>query len=1050
MPLTLPRWMPPWPALLLPLLALGVQWLCWFWLQPLLWLLFFPAVYISAWMGGWRAGLWATAFSAILVWWAFIAPAPSIGGRHAHVLLSMGTFVGMGVVVSLLQTTTGPLTDVLGVLRSTSQQLETRVRMRLGDIVASALDAIICVDDEERIVLFNAAAATLFGCTEKEALGQPLDRFIIGFKPEQIQPAERGAGAVAPTPSVHALNGRRKNGGEFPAEASISQTEVDGKKVRTVILRDVTGRRRNEEATAMLAAIVDSSDDAIFSQSLDGMVTSWNAGAEKLFGYPAGEIVGRPVSLLIPPDRRHEEEKIQGQIRRGERVQHFETLRLTSDGSSLPVSIWVSPIRSKEGAIIGASKMVRDIATRKQAEAALRRSEARFAKAFQANPAAMCITTIQEGRFIEVNERYCRLFDYPREELIGRTSVDLALWDVPETRTAVMEKLQTQGFVHDYETQFRCRNRQRLDALVSMEQIEFPGESEPVVISMFADITERKRAEAALRAGAEWLRLITNLVPHGIFAKNSAGRYIFANPALAETCGLPLEEVMGKNDFDLVSDRAQAEAFLADDHAIMSSGVTKLVREENHTDLSGRKRILQTTKKPFTVPETGERAVFGAWVDITERKLAEEEVRRLNLELEQRVIERTAQVEAANVELLSSRAELKSLFESLPGLYLVLTPEFKILAASDAYLAATLTSREDIIGKGLFEVFPDNPDDPTADGVSNLRASLNRVLATRAADTMAIQKYDVRGVDGVFEERYWSPINSPVVGADQQVQYIIHRVEEVTEFVRRKSQTASRDAELSARMEQMEAEIFQSSQKVQAANLKLQAANQELESFSYSVSHDLRAPLRAMDGFSRAVMEDYGAQLPPDGRRYLQIIRTSAQRMGSLIDDLLSFSRLSRATLTKRSIDTTQLVEGVLEDLHSQREGRQIDLRIAILPPCEGDPALLKQVWINLLSNAIKYTQKRESAVIEIGCNKEEQGNIYFVRDNGTGFDMRYAHKLFGVFQRLHRAEDYDGTGVGLAIVQRIIHRHGGKVWADAAVDQGATFYFTLEGENSL
>jgi light-regulated signal transduction histidine kinase (bacteriophytochrome) len=187
--------------------------------------------------------------------------------------------------------------------------------------------------------------------------------------------------------------------------------------------------------------------------------------------------------------------------------------------------------------------------------------------------------------------------------------------------------------------------------------------------------------------------------------------------------------------------------------------------------------------------------------------------------------------------------------------------------------------------------------------------------------------------------------------------------------------------------------------------------------------------------------------LPAEGLRYLQVIRTSAQRMGALIDDLLSFSRLSRATLSKRTIDPTTLVQAALDELNSLREGRQIDLLIGALPPCEGDPALLKQVWINLLSNALKYTQKRESAVVEIGCRTEGPSHIYFVRDNGTGFDMNYAHKLFGVFQRLHRAEDYDGTGVGLAIVQRIIHRHGGKVWAEAAMDQGATFYFTLNGE---
>jgi light-regulated signal transduction histidine kinase (bacteriophytochrome) len=202
-----------------------------------------------------------------------------------------------------------------------------------------------------------------------------------------------------------------------------------------------------------------------------------------------------------------------------------------------------------------------------------------------------------------------------------------------------------------------------------------------------------------------------------------------------------------------------------------------------------------------------------------------------------------------------------------------------------------------------------------------------------------------------------------------------------------------------------------------------------------------------MDGFSQAVLDDYGGQLPEQGCHYLQTIRRGAQRMGALVDDLLTFSRLSRTPLNKRIVETDSLVRDTLDDLAAERAGRQLELRVGELPPCLGDPALLRQVWVNLLSNAFKYTRQREAPVIEIGCTREKDEDVYFVRDNGTGFDMRFADKLFRVFQRLHRAEDYEGTGVGLAIVQRIVQRHGGRVWAEAAVDRGAAFFFTLDEE---
>jgi light-regulated signal transduction histidine kinase (bacteriophytochrome) len=248
-------------------------------------------------------------------------------------------------------------------------------------------------------------------------------------------------------------------------------------------------------------------------------------------------------------------------------------------------------------------------------------------------------------------------------------------------------------------------------------------------------------------------------------------------------------------------------------------------------------------------------------------------------------------------------------------------------------------------------------------------------------------------------------------------------------------------------------------QRVVDRTAQLEAANKELDSFSYSVSHDLRAPLRAIDGFSRIVLEDFSAPLAPEGMVYLQKVRDNTQQMSTLVDELLKFSRLGRQAIHKQIVDMDQIVRHCLEELAKELQGRKVQIVTGELPFCSGDPTLLHQVWTNLLSNAAKYTRKQELARIEIGSRAEPRlaadgqriapgstgfETIYFVKDNGAGFDMKYATKLFGVFQRLHRAADFEGTGVGLAFVQRIVQRHGGRIWADAKPNQGATFSFTV------
>ena len=236
--------------------------------------------------------------------------------------------------------------------------------------------------------------------------------------------------------------------------------------------------------------------------------------------------------------------------------------------------------------------------------------------------------------------------------------------------------------------------------------------------------------------------------------------------------------------------------------------------------------------------------------------------------------------------------------------------------------------------------------------------------------------------------------------------------------------------------------------RVRERTVELEDANRELEAFSYSVSHDLRSPLRAVRAFSNMLREEFSSQLPSEAQELLDRAISNAQRMTQLVDDLLHFSRLNRQPLSKQPVETQAIVQELLEDLRREHNERLLEIRVSELPDCIGDRSLLTQVFANLLSNAFKFTRHQDKAIIEVGYAQHESQGAYFVRDNGVGFDMRYAEKLFGVFQRLHSKEEFEGTGVGLSIVNRIIQRHGGRIWATAEPDKGATFFFTLPAKS--
>jgi PAS domain S-box-containing protein len=532
------------------------------------------------------------------------------------------------------------------------------------------------------------------------------------------------------------------------------------------VKRTTASRLDKAGIASLLAAVVDSSDDAIISKSLDGTITSWNRGAEMVFGYPASEAVGQPMLMLIPPERVAEESDILARIGSGQSVEHFETVRVRKDGKRIDVSVTISPIKDGSGAIIGASKIARDISERKQAK----------------------------------------------------------------------DRLAGQAKELSYQAGELARSRQTLETQTIM------------------------------------LQSVLDSISEGLVAADETGKFLLWNPAATRIVGMGAENVPpGEwNQHYGVYLPDAVTPFPPEQNPLLRAirGEVCVAEMYLHNPELESGVWIETSASPLRNRDGVVRGGVIAIRDITQRRLDEQEIRKLNEELEERVVERTAQ---------------------------------------------------------------------------------------------------------------------------------------------------------------------------------LAAANQELEAFTYSVSHDLRAPLRHIGGFSKILSEDFGAAMPAEAQSHLQRIADGVHRMGLLVDELLNLARVGRHALNLQTAGLNSMVEEVVSMLQPETQGRVVEWKIADLPSVECDPILVKQVFQNLLANALKFTRIRQRAVIEISSREKGGQVVVAVRDNGVGFNMKYSDKLFGVFQRLHRAEDFEGTGIGLATVHRIIHKHGGRVWAEAEIDKGATFYFTLE-----
>lgn len=537
------------------------------------------------------------------------------------------------------------------------------------------------------------------------------------------------------------------------------------------------------------------------------------------------------------------------------------------------------------------------------------------------------------------------------------------------------------------------------------------------VVLVFRDVTEEHAAQRALRESEVRYRTLFSSIDEGfcvievIFDRHGKPadlRFLEINPSFAKQTGLV--NAQGR----LVSEIAPE----LEDYWFEIYG--RVAKTGESARFQNRAEPLNRTFDVFAFRfgDAKQRQVAVLFNDITRRLEAEGEIIKLNETLERRVQERTEELARAGEAVRNSEHRFRALIEHGGDSIALIDANNRILYLSPAVTNVEGYAPEELIGRsGIEHTHPD--DLPLVDAVV-------KQLVARPGQPIPVL-WRRRHKDGRWlwlEGVATNLLHDPAVGA------IVTNYRDVTARKQAEAEVRQLNADLEAR--------------VRRRTSDLEVANKELESFSYSVSHDLRAPLRHIQGYV-AMLARETQSLSEKGQRYLKTIADAGREMGTLIDNLLDFSRMSRTEMREGVVDPAALIQEVRTGLELATRGRNIVWRITLLPRVRGDAAMLRQVFANLLGNAVKYTRKREVAEIEIGCDGEENGRtIFYVKDNGAGFDMEYAGKLFGVFQRMHRADEFEGTGIGLANVQRIVARHGGRIWADAKLDQGATFYFTL------
>ena len=873
---------------------------------------------------------------------------------------------------------------------------------KLRLIIEESPNALLMVDDRGCITFVNQQVEKLFGYARAELLGESVERLVPGsFSRKHVDyradffnhPSARPMGAG------REVFGLCKDGSEVPIEIGLNPIKTDEGSFVIASIIDITERKRIEqvarESEERLHTVLESLSEGLVISDLEGQVIHWNRAGLQMHGFSSMD-----ECLVRFPD-----------------LQHIFELS-TLDGKALPLEEWpLSRVIAGEavvdyevnvrrldrewdrvfsygGAIVQepngralAFVAITDITERNQTEEKLRRSREQLAGVIGSAMDAIIIIDEQQ-RIVLFNNAAEKMFLFPAEDAIGQP-LDRFF---PERFRAAHQQY-VEGFGQRHATE---RLTGALGALCGLraDGEEFPLEasisqidSEGLKLSTFIlrDISERKRAEEVLR---EQTRIL-DLAP--ILIRDLSGRIIFWNAGAEQMFGWTADEALDKishvllhTEFPRPLEEIKARV-LAHGHW---EGELVHIRKNGERVVVACRWVLHRDKqgKP--------KAILAVNSDVTEHRRMEQAVR-------------------------SSELRYRRLFESAKDGILILDGNNGQIVDVNPYLIQLLGfSKEEFLGKELWQLgfFED------------IDASKLAFKELKARGYIRYDDLPLKNREGlVMRVEFVS--NSYMAGASRVIQC---NIRDITERMRAEEKIRRLNEELEERIAERTAE--------------LRTANKELEAFSYSVSHDLRAPLRHINGFSQALLEDYEDKLDEAGKGYLREVRGASQEMAQLIDDVLELARVTRSEMQREEVDLSDLALSVIADL-KQRNGRKgVIVKIEEGLVTRGDKRLLRCVLTNLLGNAWKFTSKQKNPEILFGSEEKNGEVFYFVRDNGAGFDMAYVKKLFGVFQRLHTAGEFEGTGIGLATVQRIINRHGGRVWAEGSVNAGATFCFTLPG----